>query len=1341
MSLCDFTNENEIKEFCLFNQKIDNFEYITQYENNIFNDLFNIDINIIKSIINEKQIKYNDYTFQYITRGGANIIFNILKHNIDTGYILKIGFEQDKKPTTNCFNEICNTNFINIIINKYLSLIHNFCGNNEIGFGFIYENSGKLIKDNNTMYSMFISKKLNFGTSNDAMLINQYYYELDKLYYIRENMSIEDIQNIILQYLCHIRHLHQLGIVHRDIWYKNVFIRYHETPIDIVLNFTLRNNSQSYNCLINTKYELYISDFDLSMFVNENNSSFFKYKQNLNTSINTDLLYIYMILILLISEDKDYQNETFKRINNDIVIYDYNGKEKYIFKNFSSFFLDYIMYENTLEFESEENLGRKLIIDDNINAYLYNIENLFHLIYSTNEYYEFMYKKENHIIEYTKLPFTLQNNNTLLYRGFIHTFPFNKIKRNTTFILGKQFKQNDNTNNENIVDHFGNNVYKNINIYQMMTTNIEKSLQFDLPNVFDICELTIDYDNVSIYVSSKLLQPSTFISTILEKLTIGNMYIFINGGFYNNELKKPLLVKGYENTNTNDIMNYGYSYYQNIVDNNCMEIMDIGKYKNYITITNNILYFRETYNENDTNYLTTMPIIKFYGKHNIQKQIIQKQINELNEYIMLNDKQTDNMCPEHLDNPNPRLLLLLEYTGIHDNVSELKPNVKILNFGGRQVLSEGIRIIDIVEYLIQYKLQKNNTYILCNLDGGHSANIYYYNHMNYDFDKTQFIKENIDYNRNHTHFIMFEFKHVNIDIQNSKQIETTLNYSNMNLNEIPNIQYGVKELNLSNNNINTITNLPNSIKTLLLQNNNITNVNNIPNRVEYLDISNNNIININSLPNTLTYINISNNNITDLTISNTNITYIDSTLIPIHLEKLSLNNNQLIHFDLSNNNKLKYLNLSNNKLIEIKENTLPNTIIELYLQKNNIQKITNLPNTITFISLSDNNNLYDLDLSNLSIELLSNSILPNNIKKLNISNNKIKYINTTERNVNIPKTLEYIDITGNMIETLIIKNTNIIEIYGIPNTIKNINVSNNKLKHINLPQDINIKSLDLSRNKFTSIPILSNSIDNLNVSRNQIQNIQNLTNTITKLNLSNNQIREIKNLTNNIIELDLSDNQIQEIKNLTNAITKLDLSMNQIQNIQNLTNNIIELDLSTNRIQEIQNLTNSIQKLNLSNNQIREIQNISNSIIELDLSNNQIQEIQNLSNRIIELDLSNNQIQEIKNLTNAITKLNLSRNQIQEIKNLTNTMIKLDVSRNQIQNIQNLTNTIIELNVSYNQIKNIQDISNTYIKKIFLSNNTIQTLILPQNYIEIVKNKEQKINITNNINNYKIIEL
>jgi Leucine-rich repeat (LRR) protein len=1340
MSLCDFTNENEIKEFCLFNQKINNFEYITQYENNnVFDVLFNIDINIINSIINEKEIQYNDYTFQYITRGGANIIFNILQNNIDIGYILKIGFEQDKKPTTNCFNEICNTNFINIIINKYLSLIHNFCGNNEIGFGFIYENSGKLIKDNNTIYSIFISKKLNFGISNNAILINQYYYELDKLYYIRENMSIEDIQNIILQYLCHIRHLHQLGIVHRDIWYKNVFIRYHENPIDIVLNFTLRNNSQSYNCLINTKYELYISDFDLSMFVNENNSSFFKYKQNLNTSINTDLSYIYMILILLISKDKDYKNETFKRINNDIVIYDYNGKEKYRFENFSSFFLDYIMYENTLEFESEENLGRKLIIDDNINKYLYNIENIFNLIHSTNEYYEFMYKKENHIIEYTKLPFTLQNNNTLLYRGFIHTFPFNKIKRNTKFILGKMFKPNDNVNNENILDHLGDNIYKNINIYQMMTTNIEKSLYFDLPNIFDICELTIDYDNISIYVSPELVQPSTFISTILEKLTIGNMYIFINGGFYNNSLQKPLLVEGYENTTTNDIINYGYTYYQNIVDNNCMEIMNVGKYKNYITITNNTLYFRETHNKNDTNYLTTMPIFKFYGKHHLYD--IKKQINELNEYIMFNDKQTDNMCPEHLDNPNPRLLLLLEYKGIHDNVSELKPNIQILNFGGRQVLSEGIRIIDIVEYLIQYTLQNNNTYILCNLDGGHSANIYYYNHMNYDFDKTQFIKENIDYNRRHTHFIMFEFKHINVDIQNIKQIETILNYSNSNLNEIPNIQYGVKELDLSNNKINTITNLPNSIKTLLLQNNNITNLNNIPNRVEYLDISNNNIININSLPNTLSYINISNNNITDLTISNTNITYIDSTLIPIDLEKLSLNNNKIINFDLSKNNKLKYLDLSNNQLIEIKENTLPNTIIELYLQKNNIQKITNLPNNIKFISLSDNNNLFDLDLSNLSIESLSNSILPNNIKYLNISNNYIKYINTTERNINIPKTLEYIDINGNTIETLIIKNTNIIEINGIPNTIKNINVSNNKLKNINIPQDINIKSLDLSRNKFTTIPILSNNIDYLNLSRNQIQNIQNLTNTITKLDLSMNQIQEIKNLTNNIIELDLSNNQIQEIKNLTNNITKLNLSNNQIQEIKNLTNNIIELDLSTNQIQEIKNLTNNIKNLNISNNQIQEIKNLTNNIIELDLSTNKIQEIKNLTNNIIELNVSNNQIQEIKNITNNITKLNLSRNQIQEIKNLTNNIVKLDLSRNQIQNIQNITNNITNINVSNNQIQNIQDISNTYIKKIFLSNNNIQILVLPQNYIEIVKNKEQKINIQNNINNYKIIEL
>lgn len=854
------TCENENKEYCVFNRTSNDFTKLHAYDGGnlhileewMENSDFTRNIyKILTDIYNEKNKEDNydykfiilidgrPYTFEYLGGGGGNQVFNIK----NTDYILKVGLDKGhthSSEITNCFTQSCNKDLMNILINRYLSLIHKFCGNQEYGFGFVYEENGMIQKApfvrsqtkiplTNAPYTLFLSKKLDFGNNTDDSLENGKYYEMHKLGYIKDIIPTYEIQNIIIQYLCHIRHLHQLGIIHRDIWHRNVFFKYHETPIDIVLNFTLRegqniNEHQSYNCMIKTQIEVFISDFDRSVFVNYVNfnstsdydystyetNQFFEYIQWTETWTETELLFIYMILYLLSNPFDPSYHKISQPYYTGEILYRTNPTTLYwnndmIRDDFDEWFLDYIMIkQDNLRFEERSNgvYLTNIIYYNNNKTYkilrnaLYNVENIYEFLYNINLKYGINNTIIPNPVQYMKLPFRIEGKeHLLLYRGFIHSFPFDKITRRTNLFFGNEspsqydihsqenvlnniplrrndiFDEYNNCNYNGIIcDKVNNN--KNPNLYQMILEND----YYDHPNVFDNCEVSFEtrnYETCTLYTHNQPIRPIDFIKQLVEnnnlqQLSTNKTYIFINGGFYNKAIgqpETPILAKGIDN------VSYGVN--QNNKNDTCMKILGITGTK-YLAIQNDgKIYFRENgydYN-NESQYTFVFPVAKFHGTQEVNFDgedfvPLEKKIDELNQYIQKQNNYrrqhgqniltTNNLCPEHLSNPNPRLILFLEYNGIIDDVSDREPDkIHITNYGGRQIQSEGVRIVDILKNM---NLNDNKTYIMCNLDGGYSANIFYYIHMTEnEFDEKMFVKENIDQEREHTHYLMFEF--------------------------------------------------------------------------------------------------------------------------------------------------------------------------------------------------------------------------------------------------------------------------------------------------------------------------------------------------------------------------------------------------------------------------------------------------------------------------------------------------------------------------------------------------------------------------------------------------------
>ena len=209
-------------------------------------------------------------------------------------------------------------------------------------------------------------------------------------------------------------------------------------------------------------------------------------------------------------------------------------------------------------------------------------------------------------------------------------------------------------------------------------------------------------------------------------------------------------------------------------------------------------------------------------------------------------------------------------------------------------------------------------------------------------------------------------------------------------------------------------------------------------------------------------------------------------------------------------------------------------------------------------------------------------------------------------------------------------------------------------------------SLDLSNQKLTKIPIISNNVTELILTYNQITKIENLPKNLQKLYLYDNQITKIENLPNSLQKLYLSYNQITKIENLPNSLRKLYLSYNQITKIENLSDSLRILWLDGNQITKIENLPKNLQHLNLESNQITKIENLPKNLQKLDLSHNQITKIENLPENLQTLYLENNQITKIENLHENIQTLWLNNNQITKIENLPDSLRGFWLNDNQI---------------------------------------------------------------------------
>jgi hypothetical protein len=231
-------------------------------------------------------------------------------------------------------------------------------------------------------------------------------------------------------------------------------------------------------------------------------------------------------------------------------------------------------------------------------------------------------------------------------------------------------------------------------------------------------------------------------------------------------------------------------------------------------------------------------------------------------------------------------------------------------------------------------------------------------------------------------------------------------------------------------------------------------------------------------------------------------TSLSGVILPKTLKILTIIDSNLTNIDLSCMSNLQNIVLTNNDLVEINE--LPRMLKSLMLQENRNLNVNNIPN------FSNLENLKDLSLKKTCLNDLEN--IPNSVEKLEISYNNLKKINNLPKNLKMLdasncqlKSIDEISLVATNLKYLNLSN-NMIEILPtLPDTIEEVNISDNLLVKIEnniMPGQLKVFNIDNNKN--------------LQLSEIQMNNLRNL---INPGNLSNSNNLCKKNKTDDISEI------------------------------------------------------------------------------------------------------------------------------------------------------------------------------------------------------------------------------
>lgn len=368
------------------------------------------------------------------------------------------------------------------------------------------------------------------------------------------------------------------------------------------------------------------------------------------------------------------------------------------------------------------------------------------------------------------------------------------------------------------------------------------------------------------------------------------------------------------------------------------------------------------------------------------------------------------------------------------------------------------------------------------------------------------------------------------------------------------------------------------------------------------------------------------------------------------LQRLDMNNTQVMELDLSACKKLMVLRLEQNPQLTQLNITGCTALTTLMATNSALSELDVSANTALEILNVSNNRLTELNVD-ANIALTTLDVSYNQLTKLNVSSNTaLNELNAgdnqlTELDTSVNPALASLKVNNNLLEKLNVTDcTSLTTLHASNNQLTAVDVSgftmlkslhlyNNRLQTLDVSGCTSLAELDVTYNQLTKLDVSGfTALTLLRVAENQ---------PLTQLNVSGcTSLVTLYAFNNQLTELDVSScTSLMDLQVYSNRLTKLNISgCTALDTLLVSDNKLADLDVSSNTALSVLDVSsNALKQLNVNHNiDLTDFRASGNRLTTLDVSKN---------TALTALDVSDNQLTELDVSANAVlTALNVEEN-------------------------------------------------------------------------------------------------
>ncbi len=236
-------------------------------------------------------------------------------------------------------------------------------------------------------------------------------------------------------------------------------------------------------------------------------------------------------------------------------------------------------------------------------------------------------------------------------------------------------------------------------------------------------------------------------------------------------------------------------------------------------------------------------------------------------------------------------------------------------------------------------------------------------------------------------------------------------------------------------------------------------------------------------------------------------------------------------------------------------------------------------------------------------------------------------------------------------------------------------------------------ALDLSNFDITSLPDrLPPNMVSLNIDKNRLTSLPELPSGLQSLRASSNRLTSLPELPSGLYILEVDRNRLGYLPELPPELLELMVDYNELASLPELPPGLQELAVKSNRLDSLPTLPSGLLRLTATDNALTSLPELPSGLFELVVNNNDLACLPELPSGIQELMVNNNALTRLPELPSGLKRLWANHNDLTSLPALPSGLQALTVIQNRLTSLPALPSGLLELTVNDNRLASLPEL-------------------------------------------------